>query len=177
MSNLKEEFLEIIRPLESAELYVTESIEELKKEIYENMIPIGISENFAGAVDVNDILNFLDRVKLNRKKQLLNSLIKVDLIYYVWYDSRAGQLRFNFISANHSKLPFGAKLNLDISERQIVEAFIEDVWSMYNAEKKEEGDWEESAETRDWEKLEEEENEKAANHILSVYSEIIQHNA
>ncbi len=83
MNNLKEEFLEIIRPFESVELFVTESIEELKKEIYENMIPIGISENFVGAVDVNDILNFLERVKLNRKNQLLNSLIKVDLIYYV----------------------------------------------------------------------------------------------
>lgn len=168
MSKLKDEFLKIIQPFEIAEVYVTESTEELKKEIHENMIPIGISEKFVGAVDVNDILNFLDRVKLNRKNQLLNSLIKVDLIYYVWYDSGAGQLRFNFINANHSKLPFGAKLNLDISECQIVEAFIECVWSMYNAEKKEEGDWE---------KLEEEENEKAANHILSVYSEIIQPNA
>jgi hypothetical protein len=105
----------------------------------------------------------------------LNSLIKVDLIYYVWYDSGAGQLRFNFINANHSKLPFGAKLNLTVSERQIVEAFIEAVWSMYNSEKKEEGDWEEPAEIIDWEKLEQEENEKAANYVLSVYSEIIQH--
>ena len=176
MNSLKKEFLEIIRPFESVELFVTESIEELKKEIYENMIPIGISENFVGAVDVNEILNFLERVKLNRKNQLLNSLIKVDLIYYVWYDSGAGQLRFNFINANHSKLPFGAKLNLTVSERQIVEAFIEAVWSMYNSEKKEEGDWEEPAEIIDWEKLEQEENEKAANYVLSVYSEIIQHN-
>lgn len=176
MNNLKEEFLEIIRPLESAELYVTDSIEELKKEIYENMIPIGISENFVGAVEVNDRLIFLERVKLNRKKQLLYSPIKVDLIYYVWYDSGAGQLRFNFINANHSKLPFGAKLNLDVSERQIVEAFIEDVWSMYNSEKKEEGDCEEPAETIDWEKLEQEENERVANHTLSVYFEIIKHN-
>lgn len=176
MNNLKVEFLEIIRPLESAELYVTESIEELKKEIYENMIPIGISENFVGAVEVNDILIFLERVKLNRKKQLLNSPIKVDLIYYVWYDSGAGQLRFNFINANHSKLPFGAKLNLDVSERQIVEAFIEDVWSMYNAKKKEEGDSEEPDETIDWEKLEQVEKERAANHTLSVYSEIIKLN-
>lgn len=177
MSNLKEEFLEIIRPFESAELYVTESIEDLKKEIYENMIPIGISENFVGAVEVNDILNFLERVKLNRKNQLLNSLIKVDLIYYVWYDSGAGQLRFNFINANHSKLPFGAKLNLEVTERQIVEAFIEDSRAMYNYEQKEDGDFDEPSETIDWEKLEQEENERAANHILSVYSEIIQHNA
>ena len=48
---------------------------------------------------------------------------------------------------------------------------------MYNAEKKEEEDWVESDETIDWEKLEQVENERAANHILSVYSEIIQHNA
>lgn len=176
MNSLKEEFLEILRPLESAEIYISESIEELKKEIYENMIPIGISENFVRAVDVNDILNFLGRVKLNRKKQLLNSLIKVDLIYYVWYDSGAGLLRFNFINANHSKLPFKTKLNLDVSEHQIVEAFIEDVWSMYNAEKKEEEDREESDKTIDWEKLEQVENERAANHTLSVYSEIIKHN-
>lgn len=176
MSNLKEEFLEIIRPLESAELFVTESMEELKKEIYENMIPIGISEKFVGAVDVNDILNFLDRVKRNRKNQLLNSLIKVDLIYYLWYDGGADQLRFNFINSNHSKLPFGAKLNLDISERQIVEAYIEGGRAMYSYEPKEEGDFDEPSETIDWEKLEEEENEKAANRILAVYSEIIKHN-
>jgi hypothetical protein len=94
----------------------------------------------------------------------------------VWYDSGAGQLRFNFINTNHSKLPFGAKLNLDVSERQIVEAFIEDVWSVYNAEKKEEEDREESDKTIDWEKLEQVENERAANHTLSVYSEIIKHN-
>ncbi|MCU0341413.1 MAG: hypothetical protein MUE30_16160, partial [Spirosomaceae bacterium] len=73
-------------------------------------------------------------------------------------------------------LPFGAKLNLDVTERQIVEAFIEAVWGMYNFEPKEEGDFDEPSEIIDWEKLEEEEKEKAANYVLSVYSETIKHN-
>jgi hypothetical protein len=167
---MKTIFLEEIRSFETVELYITESVEELTNEIYENMISLGLPEGVANEIEAEDILVFLARLKANRKEQLLKGKIKIDLIYYIWYDSGAGQLCLNIINANHLKLPFGAKLNLEVTEREIVEAFIEGGKAMYTYEEKD--DFDEPSETNDWEKLE---NERVANYVLPVYSEIIKH--
>jgi hypothetical protein len=173
---MKANFLQKIGLFEKAEIYITDRTNELEIEIYENMIPIGMPEGLANEMETEDILIFLAKLKANRKEQLLKSKIKTNLIYYIWYDAGAGQLRLNFINSNHPKLPFGATLNLKVSERHIVESFIEDVRNMYNFEEHDETILEDSTEKIDWKKLEEEENEWNANYILPVYSEIIKHN-
>ena len=48
----------------------------------------------------------------------------INLIYYLWFDEQAGQLRFNFINSNHDKLPFGCKLVFVDSEKEIIDDFL-----------------------------------------------------
>ncbi len=57
--------------------------------------------------------------------QLNNSNIKTDLIFYCYHDEQAGQLRFNIISAAHSKLPFGRKYSETTLEK-VIKDFIND---------------------------------------------------
>jgi hypothetical protein len=64
------------------------------------------------------------RVKRNRQHQLQNSALKADLIYYPWFDEQAGQFRFNFINANHQKLPFRCKLIFVENETEVVNQFL-----------------------------------------------------
>ncbi len=71
-----------------------------------------------------DLEKFIAKVKDDRRKKLINSDIEVDLIYYIWFDEMAGQLRFNFINSNHPNLPFGSKLILVDSEKEIIEKYL-----------------------------------------------------
>ena len=47
-----------------------------------------------------DFLEFIQKVKDNYKNQLDKSTLDIDLIFYMWFDEMAGQLRFNFINSS-----------------------------------------------------------------------------
>ncbi|MFZ4739640.1 MAG: hypothetical protein ACOYLE_00570 [Bacteroidales bacterium] len=109
---------------ETTELFLTDKIDLIDYEIYQNSISIGLTSEQAKNTSSHDILMFLSKVKLNRQKQLIQSDLKIDLIYYLWLDEMAGQLCFNFINSHHSKLPFGCELNFVDSERDIIDSFL-----------------------------------------------------
>jgi len=73
-----------------------------------------------------DIRQIIKRIKTNRLEQLSKSTEEVDLIFYMWHDGQASQLRFNLINSNHKQLPFGAKINLVDSEALILNEFLKD---------------------------------------------------
>ena len=59
-----------------------------------------------------------------QKQQLQQSDVDINLLYYLWFDEQAGQLRFNFINSNHDKLPFRCKLVFVDSEKEIIDDFL-----------------------------------------------------
>ncbi|NER17539.1 hypothetical protein GWK10_09980 [Spongiivirga citrea] len=47
------------------------------------------------------------------------------MIFYLWFDEQAGQIRFNLINENHSKLPFTSKVEFAENQKIIISDFLE----------------------------------------------------
>lgn len=124
MSEALNEFNKWLDELVQAPIYLTESIHEIDKEIYENCCLIGIDEELENELTVNDLLSFLMRIKESRAEALKKSDLNIDLIFYLWHDEQAMQLRFNFINSNHSKLPFTAEYTLVENAEDIIKDFL-----------------------------------------------------
>ena len=108
----KQEFFKDIQNIKSDKLLITDSVDNVNEEIQNNCWSISINDELSKEISVDELADFLKEVKKDRQQQLRRSNSKVGLIYYVWVDSQAGQLRFNFINSNHDKLPFGSRQNL-----------------------------------------------------------------
>lgn len=122
---IKTEFFEGIKEIITDEIYLAESTNEIRCEIAANCWSIGIHSETAKQIEPKDIQMFLGEVKANRVDQVKQSGKNVDLLYYLWYDEQAGTLKLNFINAKHSKLPFGADVEIVCSEEIIIKAFLE----------------------------------------------------
>lgn len=120
----KEKYFNDLRSLETAELFLTNSTDIVNEEIKHNCEMVSISADIAKQVSSLDFLLFLDKVKANRQQQLEQSSLDLNIIYYLWFDEQAGQLRFNFINSHHDKLPFGCKISFVDSEQEIIDDFI-----------------------------------------------------
>ena len=113
----------------SEPIYLTDKTSEINAEINSNNWILSAPMDIISQTTTTDFLEFIQKVKDNYKNQLDKSTLDIDLIFYMWYDEMAGQLRFNFINSNHSKLPFGCKLtHLDRPE-EIVDKYLK---SHYN---------------------------------------------
>src|SRR5687767_7803930 len=104
--NNKAAFFQSLEGIFEDRIYITASEEELKREIRENMWCIDAIQNqeLAILITSQEMTAFLNRVKQNWQRQLQESKIEVDLIYYLWCDEQACQLRFNFINHSHISL-------------------------------------------------------------------------
>ena len=113
----------------SEPLYLTNKTDEINEEINQNNWHLSAPADILSQTTAADFLAFIQKVKDNYKNQLNKSQFDIDLIFYMWFDEMACQLRFNFINSNHSKLPFGCKLtHLDRPE-EIVDKYLK---SHYN---------------------------------------------
>ena len=120
----KKEFLKDIEDIKSDKLLITESTDNVDQEIKKNCWSISINDELSNEFSADELASFLKEVKTDRREQLRESKIKVGLIYYVWVDGQAGQLRFNFINSNHDKLPFGSQLTLVTMENEILTDYL-----------------------------------------------------
>jgi hypothetical protein len=120
----KQEFFKDIEDIKSDKLLITDSVDNLNEEIKNNCWSIQFDDELSMEFSVDELADFLKEVKTNRRKQLKQSKIKVGLIYYVWVDGQAGQLRFNFINSNHEKLPFRSQLTFVTKEDEILTDYL-----------------------------------------------------
>src|SRR5688572_11433527 len=120
----KTEFFKDIEEIKTDKLFITDSLDDLDEEIRNNCWSISMSYELVSECTVDELRNFLHDVKANRKEQLKQSTNKAGLIYYIWVDEQAGQLRFNFINANHSQLPFDASLTFVDKEEEILSDYL-----------------------------------------------------
>lgn len=116
----KEEFFQNLDDIVSDKIYLTESLDELDKEIQANHWSIGIDSETIQLINKHDLKDFLQKVIQNRVKQLEESDKKMGLLFYSWFDEQAGNLNFNFINSEHGRLPFGAKLEFVDSIEQVI---------------------------------------------------------
>ncbi len=120
----KEEFFKSISEIETDEIYLTETLDELSKEIEINHWSINTDSETAMNIEKADLHNFLRKVVDNRTMQLENSDKNMDLLFYLWFDEQAGNLHFNFINYKHETLPFGAKIDFEESIDAIIGDFL-----------------------------------------------------
>lgn len=154
----------------SEPIYLTDKTDELKEEIKYNLWALAAPAEIIAQVTTADYVELIEKVKESHKVQLGKSQLNIDLIFYLWFDEMAGQLRFNFINSNHLVLPFGCKLKYANKPDEIVEQYLT---SRYNTQTI---PWEE---LRTIETAEEKavasilEQEMQENYVLTVYREKI----
>ena len=147
----KQSFFKALESFKTLELFLTDEISQINEEIYHNCIQVGLPIEITAKLSFVDVKDFLEAVKKNRRAQLNKSNIKSGLIYYVWYDEMAGQLRLNFINSNHLELPFRCQLNF-MPEDFIINSYL----SSYSSEN------EHASESYD-----------SASYALNIYKEVI----
>lgn len=108
----------------SEPLYLTDKTDEIHEEINYNNWILSAPTDIISQTTTTDFLEFIQKVKDNYNNQLDKSQLDIDLIFYLWFDEMAGQLRFNFINSNHGKLPFDCKLKLTDSPEEIVDKYL-----------------------------------------------------
>lgn len=105
------------------DLLITGLPEDLDNEIIQNMGCLGLSMDYSEGVTVQNYLDFFRELNIIHLRQLNVLAAKKQqvrgMLFYVWSDEQAGQLRFNYISDCHTNLPFGAEINLSELETVI----------------------------------------------------------
>jgi len=162
----KKEFIESLEDIVIDEMFITTKTDLLDKEVSSNMWRISTDDDVASQLNTYDLLNVIKRIKTNRHEQLSKSEEEVDLIFYMWHDGQASQLRFNLINSNHKQLPFGAKINLVDSEALILNEFLKDDYH-------DEIPFSELKEIKSSENGEFPPDEETKSFVLNVYKELI----
>lgn len=103
----------------------------LDKEISTNMWAISFDNAIIKQITIDKLLQFTDNL-LNQRKQQLSALnVYCGVIFYMWFDEMASQLRFSMISGLNKTLPFGCQLNIVDSRNTILAQFLQ---SQHNSE-------------------------------------------
>jgi hypothetical protein len=105
-------------------IFIGSSKEDLDEEISNNMWRISLEQELASKISINDFVVFFNKVIANRQSQIKTSNKQHGMIYYLWFDWMASQLRFNLISTVHEKLPFQCELELLESIEPIINNFL-----------------------------------------------------
>lgn len=95
------------------------------KETEENMWILSLDPQAIKNVAKKDLENFASCLLKKRKEQLLEQNIVCPVIFYMWFDEMAAQLRFNMISDFNKKLPFGCSIEIVNSPQIILEEFVQ----------------------------------------------------
>src|SRR6185436_21071976 len=84
----KEKYFDSLREFETTELFLTNTTDLVNDEIENNCVLISISAELAKQTSSTDFITFLNRVKTNRRQQLQESSLDVNLIYYLWLTNK-----------------------------------------------------------------------------------------
>jgi glutaredoxin-related protein len=123
MTNFKQ-YMEALFMHTKNEIFITDKTTKLEKEVFENSVKIAVPEFAIADISWQLFENLFYEVKQNAKQQLSKNSLHINMIFYVWLDAQAGQLRYNFINSNHKALPFTGKLNFLKDSYQVSNAFV-----------------------------------------------------
>jgi hypothetical protein len=150
-------------------IYLTDRTDEVNEEIKCNCWALSAPSDVVSQTTTIDFLEFIQKVKDSYKDQLDKSPLDINLVFYLWFDAMAGQLRFNFINSNHDQLPFGCKLKFTDSPEEIIMQFL-------NLTHQEGIPWNEFHPVETPEQIAEADRldkELKDNYLLTIYQEII----
>jgi hypothetical protein len=116
-------FFEQFQDVVTDELYIGSTLEDLQREIRNNLWCISASQDEINQLTVQDWETFFVAIMENRSRQIRESG-KSGMIFYMWFDEQAAQIRFCLISAFHEQLPFGNTIELVDQPEIIIEQFM-----------------------------------------------------
>lgn len=102
-------------------LYIGSSPDDLEQEIKENTWHL--SKRVNETASTRDYLMLINRIIENRKHQIASSNRGVGMIFYLWFDEQACQLRFSLINDGHTFLPFNTNIEITPVLHHIMGAF------------------------------------------------------
>lgn len=101
----------------------------IKEEIYHNMWSLGFDYDFVKKMTAQDLTFFLVRVLEQRSAQIAKNYPHLKATFYLWYEEQIEQLRFNVLSGENIRPPFGCTLNILNSPQPIFKKFLDDMQS------------------------------------------------
>lgn len=118
----KNEFFQDLEEIVVDPLFIGNSKEDIDQEISNNTWSISVSNEMNIKLSVKDFKDFFREVISNRSKQIKMS--NKGMLFYVWFDWQAAQLRFNLISDYDSKLPFSCEIETIDNLEPVIEEFL-----------------------------------------------------
>jgi hypothetical protein len=118
----KNEFFRDLEEIVVDHLFIGDSEDDINQEIANNTWSISVSNELGNKLSVKDFIIFFEEVISHRRKQI--KISKKSMLFYVWFDWQAAQLRFNLISDYCSKLPFSCEIELFDNLEPIIEEFL-----------------------------------------------------
>lgn len=107
----KDQYFKNLEEIITDPIFIGSSKKDRDQEIDNNMWRITLERNLARQISVNEFVEFLNRIIENRQDQVRASNEEHGMIFYLWFDWQASQLRFNLISNIHEQLPFRSGQN------------------------------------------------------------------
>lgn len=95
------------------------------QETLSNMWAISVDSTVNSKITIDQMLSFFDTLLQKRKTQVSQLNILCPVIFYMWVDEMALQLRFNIISKLNNKLPFACDINYTALPNIILKKFLE----------------------------------------------------
>ncbi|MEK4355108.1 hypothetical protein MKX41_30410 [Paenibacillus sp. FSL R5-0475] len=120
----KDEYFENLEEIITDQLYIGSSESDIQKEIETNMWRITIQPDLVKENLIDDFDNFINKVIENRQEQIDRSNSANGMIFYLWFDLMASQLRFNLISDVNKALPFACSIQYTGDKKEVLEDFI-----------------------------------------------------
>ena len=96
----------------------------LNMEISTNMWAISIAPKILKNISLDYLSEFTKNLLHKKIQQISQLSVPCPVIFYMWFDEMASQLRFNIISESNKKLPFSCKLNIINSPNQVLIDFL-----------------------------------------------------
>jgi len=86
---------------------------------------ISLCSELAKIITLKNFSSFIERIIANRREQIKAITPATNMLFYIWFDEQASQLRFNIISNDGTGLPFKCKVILIDDYTPILKAFLE----------------------------------------------------
>ena len=123
MQDANQDLLASFQEVITDELFIGSSGDDLPLEMA-NKWWITLSHEQCQSLTTSDLLTLFERIIENRQQQLDRANADHGMIFYLWFDEQAFQLRFNLISDSHEHLPFRAHYHVLSTPEPIFERYL-----------------------------------------------------
>jgi hypothetical protein len=117
-------FLAPFQDVITDEIVIGSSRDDLLTETRANQWLITLSHEQRQSLTPSDLLMLFEKIIENRQQQLDQTKTEHGMIFYLWFDEQALQLRFNLISDSHKSLPFRCQLNVLPTPEPILDRYL-----------------------------------------------------